>query len=82
MRTATVRINSTAHLMLHHIAEQCEESMQSCLTKAIEVYRRQIFLQRANKAFASLQANPKAWQDETKERLEWDSALLDDIEDS
>lgn len=52
-----------------------EESMQISLTKAIELYRRQIFLHKTNVAFESLRKSPKAWKDELKEREDWDSVL-------
>ena len=82
MESTTVRINPKAHTMLRRIARQAEESMQISLTKAIELYRRQIFLQKANVAFESLRKNPKAWKDELKEREDWDSILLDGVKDS
>lgn len=82
MRSTTVRISPGAHTMLRHIAEESKESMRSTLTKAIELYRRENFLQKANLAFAALHKDPKAWQEEIKERQDWDLALLDDIRDS
>ena len=82
MESSTVRIDPRAHIMLRRIAEQSKESMQSTLTKAIELYRRQIFLKRANLAFAAMRKDPKAWQEELKEREEWDSTLLDDVRES
>ncbi|HCG76709.1 MAG: toxin-antitoxin system protein [bacterium (Candidatus Ratteibacteria) CG_4_10_14_3_um_filter_41_18] len=56
--------------------------MQASLIKAIELYRRQIFLQKANTAFEALHKDSKAWKEELKEREAWNSALLDDIKDS
>lgn len=82
MRSATVRIDSVSHIMLRRIAEQSKESMQSALAKAVELYRRQIFLQKSNAAFADIRKNPKAWQEELKERENWDLTLLDDVKDS
>ena len=79
MESTTVRINPTAHIILRHIAKQSGESMQSTLTKAVELYRRKNFLQMANEAFAAIRKNPKAWQEELKEREDWDMTLLDDI---
>lgn len=82
MKSTTVRIHPRAHTMLRRIAKQSEESMQSTLTKAIELYRRENFLQKANLAFAALRKDPKAWQEELNERGDWDLALLDDIKGS
>lgn len=81
MKSTTVRINPGAYTMLRRIAEESKESMQSTLAKAIELYRRENFLQKANLAFAVLRKAPKAWQEELNERGGWDPALSDDIED-
>ncbi len=81
MRSATVRINPNAHTMLRRIAKQSKEPMQSTLTKAIELYCREKFLQKANAAFDALRKDPKAWQEELKEREDWDVTLLDGIKD-
>ncbi len=79
MESTAIRINSEAHTMLCRIARQSGESMQASLTKAIELYRRQTFLQKVNVAFEALRKNSKAWREELKEREGWDSALSDDI---
>lgn len=50
--------------------------MQEILDEAVELYRRQLFLQKTNAAFAALQANPDAWADE-EERAAWDATLSD-----
>lgn len=82
MGSTTVRINPVAHTALRRIAKQSGESMQSSLAKAIELYRRQIFLQKANAAFAAIRKDAIAWQEELRERKDWNSTLLDDIKDS
>lgn len=82
MESTTIRIDSRTHTILRRIAEQSKESMQSTLTKAIELYRRQAFLKRANLMFAAMRKDNKAWQDELRERQQWDTALLDDVNES
>jgi len=82
MESTTVRINPKVHILLRSIAREAGESMQASLAKAIEMYRRQIFLQKANAAFEALRKDPKAWKEELKEREGWDSALLDEAKDS
>jgi predicted transcriptional regulator len=82
MTTTTIRIDPKAHMVLRRIAKQSGESMQASLAKAIELYHRQVFLQQANAAFDALRHNPKAWQEELKERNDWNITLLDDIKDS
>jgi len=82
MISTTTRIEPKAHNMLRRIARQSGESMQFSLTKAVELYGRQIFLQKANIAFNALRRDPKAWQEELNEREDWNATLLDDIKDS
>jgi hypothetical protein len=53
---------------------------QEVLDRAVEAYRRQIFLREANSAFALLRDNPKAWDAETEERQVWDVAVGDGVE--
>lgn len=42
---------------------------------------RQGFLEGLAGDFAALRNNPAAWQEEEKERVAWDAALADDLED-
>jgi hypothetical protein len=75
--SATVRISKTSWLALRQIAAQAGEPMQTVLDKAIEAYRRQCFLQKANEAYAAFRENSEAWQEEIAERESWDAALGD-----
>lgn len=54
--------------------------MQAILDQAIEQYRRQIFLQEANQAYAALRKNSEAWATELEERKAWDLTLADGLE--
>lgn len=47
---------------------------------SIENDRRQRFLEEANRQFAALRADPQAWQEEQEERAEWDTVLMDGLE--
>ena len=75
--SATVRISRASSQALKLIAAQAGEPMQAVLDKAIEAYRRQYFLQKANDAYANLRENAEAWQEEIKEREAWDVTLKD-----
>jgi aspartate oxidase len=77
---ATMRISQSSWKSLKAISDCAGESMQAILDKAIEIYRRQWFLEQANKAFAALKENPDAWRDETEERTLWDVAIIDGLE--
>jgi len=77
--SATVRISQASWQVLRQIAAQAGEPMQAVLDKAIEAYRRQCFLQKANEAYAALRENTEAWQEEIAEREAWDITLEDGL---
>ena len=77
MPESTVSISQTARETLLQLAEASGESVQAILDKAIENYRRTVFLTNANLAFATLKANKAAWQEELEERQGWDFTLGD-----
>jgi hypothetical protein len=76
----TTRISGPSREVLRKLAEESGESLQAILDKAIEMYRRQRFLEENNRAFEALRANSKAWKAEQAEREAWDIALGDDLE--
>ena len=76
----TVRIDSSTHRLLHQMAKQFDESMQTVLSKAVELYRQEHFLMKCNDAYLALKKNPKAWQDELDERKAWEAAGPDNTE--
>jgi len=81
MRSATVRISLATREKLRSLTSETGESMQAILDEAVEAYRRQTFLKRANKAFAALRSDPDVWKEEQEERAAWDVALNDDLEE-
>ena len=56
--------------------------MQKIVARAVEAYRRQHILEKANTAYAALRSNPEAWQQVQEERLEWDGTLADGLDES
>lgn len=79
--STTVRISKEAHQMLRQLSEQCGEPMQQVLAKALEAYRRRLFMERFSVSYAKLRADPKRWAEVLQEREEWDSVLLDNQEE-
>lgn len=79
MSTLTVRISETSRNTLRELAAQKGASMQSLLDKAIEAYRRQLFLEEINQAYAALREDPKAWSQVEKDRVIWDATLKDGL---
>jgi predicted transcriptional regulator len=78
--TSNVRVSSRTHALLSQLAEEANESMQAILDKAVERYRRESFLRAANRDFAALKRNPKAWKEELRERLVWEQTLADGLD--
>jgi len=52
-------------------------NMPSATVRISEEYRRQSFIEQANKAYLALRENPEAWETELKERREWEATLAD-----
>ncbi|MBW4510017.1 MAG: hypothetical protein KME64_26405 [Scytonematopsis contorta HA4267-MV1] len=81
MSESTVSVSLTTRETLQKLADASGESIQVILDKAIENYRRVLFLTDANKSFAALKANETAWQEELGERQEWDKTSSDGLEE-
>lgn len=81
MASATVRINADTHAKLRELSLRAGRSMPDVLDAAVEAYRRQAFLEEANRAFAALKADPDAWAEELAERAAFDATLSDGLED-
>lgn len=74
---ATVRIEEGTHKALGEIAKAKGITMQAALSRAVETYRRAVFLEGLADDFARLRADPKAWAQEQAERGQWDQTLAD-----
>jgi hypothetical protein len=81
MSDIAITINKNTHEVLLRLSQQSGDNLQTLLDKAVEQYRRQLFLFQANQAFAALRKNELLWQDELKERQEWDQTLADGIDE-
>jgi hypothetical protein len=53
--------------------------MQAVLDKAVEAYRRKLFLEEVNQAYAELREDQEAWEELESERAAWDSTLADGL---
>lgn len=74
MASSTVRLSAKAHSALRQLAAGEDTALQTVLERAIESYRRQRFLEAANRQYAALRADTEAWETELAERSEWDVA--------
>jgi len=82
MASTTVRIRRETKQMLERIANQTGQKTQEVLDNAIEAYRRRIFLEQANQAYALLKQDTDRWAEELAERKAWDITLNDDLKDA
>ena len=80
--TATVRVTAETRDLIQELARESNQSMQSLIARAVEQYRRQLVLQRANDAYAALRAQPEGWAEELEERHIWESTLADNLDSS
>ena len=78
MQRKTIRISESPYGIIREISRRDGMSMQAVLEQAIEVYRRQTFLEGLNAESAALRVNDVEWQAEKLERAEWDVAMADD----
>lgn len=78
--TTTVRVSVETHEKLRWLADEMGAPLQQVLDKAVELYRRQVFLEKANEEYARLRADPEAWAEELAERELWERAGLEDLQ--
>lgn len=76
----STRISESTHQLLRKLAEESGESMQALLARAVEVYRRQRFLEESNRAFEALRADSLAWKAEQAEREPWHVTMADGLD--
>lgn len=75
MQTQTVIVSESAHQLLQQLADLEKTSTEVVLDRALEVYRREVFLRQANVAFADLKSDEEAWREELEERELWDNTI-------
>jgi hypothetical protein len=76
----TVRIEPGAHVVLSEIARAKHISLTEALSRAVELYRREVFLEGVQSDFAALRADANAWADEQAERGLWEKTDDDGLE--
>ncbi len=76
----TVRIDPAAHTALNEIARAKRLSLTEALARAIELYRRHLFLEQMRAGFAEVCDNKDAWAEEVEERRLWDTADRDGLD--
>jgi predicted transcriptional regulator len=82
MAGTTIRVSLPTRDLLEELARTSGSSMQAVLEQAVEQYRRQLLLEATNAAYAALRATPEAHANLEQERLAWEQALADGLEET
>ena len=77
-----VRISNKSKETLETLAVKSGEPMVNVIDRAIEEYRRRVFLEEANRAYAILRADEKASKEFNDEISAWDATLMDGLDRS
>lgn len=80
MSTPAVPISDASHEILKELVEQTGLSMAVILDKALDEYRRKVFFERLNAAYAALRADPAAWAELEAERRSMAGSLMDGLD--
>lgn len=75
----TVRISEDARRLLRWLSEREGRSMQAVLRSALEVYRRQRFLDEMNAGYAELRGDPRVWKEWSAEVALWERTSSDGL---
>jgi hypothetical protein len=75
-----VRIDPASHATLSEVARAEGLSLTQALARAVELYRRQVFLAGVVSDFAKLRRDRTAWSDEVAERASWEGTVADGLE--
>jgi predicted DNA-binding protein len=81
-KSTTIRVTSQVRETVREISEITGKRQLDVVGEAVEAYRRQVLLEKANQAYAALRSDKKAWQTEIEEREAWDATLEDGAEES
>lgn len=80
MSASTVLISEKAHETLRELVQTTGQTMQDILDRAVEDYRRKVFIDAVNAGYDALRANPEAWAEHLAERQTWDTTLADGLD--
>jgi hypothetical protein len=79
MSELTIDISETTHKTLLELTQSSGDDFVTIIDRAVENYRRYVFLVQADRAFAALRQNEELWQDEIAERQAWDLTIADGV---
>lgn len=80
--STTIRVSQQTRAKLHALSRDVGAPMAEVVDQAVELYRRQRFLDAVNAGYAALRADPEAWAAYQEELVAWDATLADGLEDA
>ena len=75
----SIQISEKSLEIVRNISERNGLQMSDVLDKAVETYRREVFLDDTNRAFETLKKDSDSWQEELEERALWEDTLSDGV---
>ncbi|MFH1150191.1 MAG: toxin-antitoxin system protein [Actinomycetota bacterium] len=80
-RSTTIRVTGRTKKTIEELAASTGASQIEIVAEAVEKYRRKRMIQELCDSFARLRENPAEWEDYQREVREWDSTLMDGLEE-
>lgn len=80
MPPITVNLSDEARETLYELAGGENRSLESVLERALEVYRRESFLEKANKGYAALREDAASNDEWEKEQKLFENTLMDGLD--
>jgi hypothetical protein len=80
MSAATILLSEASHRILKDLAVQTGQTMTDVLDKALDAYRRKVFFEELNAAYAALRSDPAVWAAVVEERRSMDGCLMDGLD--
>lgn len=76
-----VEISEKSLEVVRHISQRKGIDVSDVLDQAVEMYRRELFLEETSRSFQALKEDPEAWREESEERALWENSLSDGVDD-
>jgi hypothetical protein len=80
MPGASVQLSAKGRRLVTELARECRKPAAAVIDAALESYRRERFVRKANADLVRLRRNKKAWAVYQRELSEWDGTLHDGLE--
>ncbi len=77
----TARISPRTDAIIQEMAALTGKSKVEVIELALEIYRRSERMRLMNEGYERLRSNQESWNEELKEREEWEGTLTDGLEE-